>query len=371
MRKTLACPRRYTQGPGLLADLGQTVRPLGTKAIVLWDANVRAILGTATLEGLSRSNIEVSEFDFQGEATQKARGESARLISETGSDMIIALGGGKALDVAKGAAFDAQVGMVSCPTIASTDSPTSACSVWYDEDGNYEGFDIWPFNPDIVLVDTEVIVGAPAHTFIAGMGDALATWIEAEAVQKSRGKNFLGDHATIAALSMARVSFEIVTEFGPDALRDVEAHLVTPAVEKVVEANVLLSGIGFESVGLASAHDIGNLLSNFHECHAAGLMHGHKVAFGIAAQLCLDDEMEPHCRNEIIDFEIQLGLPVTFEDLGLAGISNERLSKIGDFCAAEGSLSSNHPFPISSARIVDAMRSADRLGQERKSRLGL
>ena len=50
----------------------------------------------------------------------------------------------------------AGIKMVTCPTIASNDSPTSAASVWYDENHNFVGFDCWPFNPDIVLVDTQV-----------------------------------------------------------------------------------------------------------------------------------------------------------------------------------------------------------------------
>lgn len=370
MKKILVAPRRYVQGPGVMAEVGQTVKPLGDKALVLWDATVREIVSESVLQSFSSESIEIEEYVFPGEATQQQRRAVAEAAEAFGAGSILAFGGGKVLDVAKGAAFDAKTAMVSCPTIASTDSPTSACSVWYDEEGNYEGFDMWPFNPDIVLVDTEVIVQAPVHMFVAGMGDALATWLEAEAVQKSRGMNFLGAHATMAALQWAKLSFDIVMEHGLDARRDVANHLVTPAVEKVVEANVLLSGVGFESVGLACAHDVGNLLSNFHECHAKGLMHGHKVGFGILTQLCLDDEMDVARRTEILDFEIALGLPVTLEELGLEGISEEKLKGIGDHCSAEGSLSSNHPFPVTSQSIVNAILAADALGRQRKEELG-
>ncbi len=369
MRKMLATPRRYIQGPGVMAELGQVVKPLGDRALVLWDELVCRVVSATVRESLSSKSIGVEECIFPGEATQQQRRIVAQAAKNCGANAIIAFGGGKALDVAKGAAFDARTAMVSCPTIASTDSPTSACSVWYDEQGNYEGFDIWPFNPDIVVVDTEVIAQAPVHTFVAGMGDALATWLEAEAVQKSRGLNFLGGHATLGALEWARLSFDTVMKHGLDARRDVANHLVTPAVEKVVEANVLLSGVGFESVGLACAHDVGNFLSNFHECHAKGLMHGHKVAFGILTQLCLDDEMEPRRKMDILDFEIALGLPVTLAELGLESISRERLKEIGDFCSAKGSLSSNHPFPVTSRSIVNAILSADAIGRQRKDEL--
>ena len=369
MKKTLVTPRRYIQGPGVIAELGQTVKPLGDKTLVLWDELVCGIVSQTVRESLQAASIEFAEHIFTGEATSEQRSLAAEAAKACGAQSIIAFGGGKVLDTAKGAAFDAKTAMVSCPTIASTDSPTSACSVWYDDEGNYEGFDMWPFNPDIVIVDTEVIVQAPVHTFIAGMGDALATWLEAEAVQKSRGLNFVGAHATMAALQWAELSFNTIMEYGLDALRDVSNHLVTPAVEKVVEANVLLSGVGFESVGLACAHDVGNFLSNFHECHAKGLMHGHKVGFGILTQLCLDDEMEPSRKMSILDFEIALGLPVTLEDLGLGSVPIERIREIGDACAAEGSLSSNHPFPITSQSIVNAILAADALGRERKEML--
>jgi len=368
MKKILVTPRRYIQGPGVLSQLGEAVQPLGNKIILLWDKMVRGILSESVLAGLQASSIEVEEYIFPGEATQQQRKLLAEAARKFGATAIVAMGGGKSLDVAKGAAFDANVAMVSCPTIASTDSPTSACSVWYEENGNYEGFDMWPFNPDIVIVDTSVIAQAPVHTFVAGMGDALATWIEAEAVQKSRGLNFVGGHSTLAALNLAKLSFEIITEFGLDAKRDVAQKLVTPAVEKVVEANVLLSGIGFESVGLACAHDIGNYLSNFEECHAKGLMHGHKVGFGILTQLCLDDEMSPVRRLEILDFEIAIGLPVTLEELGLQDAPEAKLREMCDFCAADGSLASSHPFPITSQGVLDAIYAADALGRERKGK---
>jgi len=369
MKKILVTPRRYIQGPGVMAELGQIVKPLGDKALLLWDELVRGIVSETVHETLRSESIEFEECIFPGEATLQQRRLVADEAKGCGAQSIVAFGGGKVLDVAKGAAFDARTAMVSCPTIASTDSPTSACSVWYDEQGNYEGFDTWPFNPDIVVVDTEVIVRAPIHTFVAGMGDALATWLEAEAVQKSRGLNFVGGHATMAALQWAELSFDTIMEYGLDARRDVANHVVTPAVEKVVEANVLLSGIGFESVGLACAHDVGNFLSNFHECHAKGLMHGHKVGFGILTQLCLDDDMEPWRRMEILDFEIAVGLPVTLADLGLESVPIERIKEIGDACSGEGALSSNHPFPITSQSIVNAILSADALGRERKETL--
>ncbi|MFV2070370.1 MAG: iron-containing alcohol dehydrogenase, partial [Pirellulales bacterium] len=245
----------------------------------------------------------------------------------------------------------------------------SGASVWYDAQHNFTGFDCWPFNPDIVLVDTQVIANGPVRAFVAGMGDGLSTWIEAEASHKSRALNIAGGHPTLAAMALARLCFDTLIEHGFDARRDVEQHLVTPAVDKVVEANVLLSGVGFESGGLATAHMIANLLSNVPECQQKELMHGEKVGFGIITQLCLDDEFDVDDKYAIVDFEVQLGLPVTFAELGLEGVARGRLEEIGQACAGEGSLCANHPFEVTAADVVDAMIAADALGRARQ-RLG-
>ena len=70
--------------------------------------------------------------------------------------------------------------------------------------------------------------------------------------------------------------------------------------------------------------------------------------------------------NKIVDFEIAIGLPVTFEDLGLKGVSRERLMKIGEICAGPVSLCQNHPFKVTPDSIVNAMIAADALGTARK-----
>lgn len=366
MKTVLIAPRKYIQGRGVLSELGDYLKMLGQKPLVLWDTCVKEIVAETVGASLQAAGLEMIDVEFQGEATADERARVTQIARESGADISVGIGGGKVLDVAKGVAVDAEIKMVTCPTIASNDSPTSAASVWYDEENNFVGFDCWPFNPDIVLVDTQVVANGPVRAFVAGMGDALATWIEAEAAFKSRAPNIAGGHPTMAAMAIARLCFETLIENGLDAKRDVEQNIVTPAVDKVVEANVLLSGLGFESGGLATAHMIANLLSNVPECKEIGLMHGEKVGFGIVTQLCLDDEFDVDHKYAVVDFATEIGLPVTFADLNLQGVTRDRLQEIGDICAGEGSLCHNHPFEVTAADVVDAMIAADALGRHRK-----
>lgn len=363
-KSVLIAPRKYVQGRGALRELGVYAQLLGRKAVILWDAFVKNAVADRVLPGMREAGIEVVDVVFGGESTHEEAGRVAEIIRQNGADMCIGIGGGKALDCAKAAGWEANVRMISAPTVASNDAPTSALSMWYDAKGNCTGYSCWPFNPDIVLVDSEVVSRAPVRSLVAGMGDALATWLEAHAAFKSRAATLAGGTPTMAAMALARLCFDTLMEYGVEARRAVEVQSLTPAVEKVIEANVLLSGLGFESGGLATAHMIANALPSYPECHH--LMHGEKVGFGILCQLCIDEDADVAEMNRIVDFEIAIGLPVTLADLNLLGADREKLQMLGDVCAGQGSLCENHVFKVSAASVIDAILAADALGSERK-----
>ena len=368
MNNVLISPRKYVQGRGALKELGSLISILGKKPLLLWDETVKSIVGETVLAGLKQANIEGVPVDFQGDCTRREVTRVVEIIKTSGADISIGIGGGKTLDTAKAAAIETGIRIVTCPTIASNDSPTSAASVWYDDDGNFTHFDCWPFNPDLVLVDSEVIAKAPVRTLVAGMGDALATWIEARVALETGAGNLAGGVSTMAAMAIAKLGYDVLMEHGVQAKLAAEAGVLTPSVEKVIEANILHSGLGFESGGLATAHMIANCLPSFPECHH--LMHGEEVAFGVICQLCLDIAVDMDEVYEAVDFEIEVGLPITFAELNLEGVDRSRLKSIGDVCASEGSLCQSHSFEVTSEVVVDAIIAADALGRQRKEILG-
>ena len=63
--------------------------------------------------------------------------------------------------------------------------------------------------------------------------------------------------------------------------------MVTAALVKTVEANTLLSGLGFESGGLAAAHAVHNGLTAVP--HTQAMMHGEKVNFGTLTRFAMED----------------------------------------------------------------------------------
>jgi glycerol dehydrogenase len=365
MIKTIVFPGRYVQGVGALDEAGKFIQSMGKKVLVVWDSVVCGLISDRLKASFDAAGLELHSFVFSGECSKNQRDIGIQKAHEIGAEVVVGAGGGKAVDLAKAIAFNVNARMVSLPTISANDAPTSACSVYYTDEGVIDGFDIWSRNPDLVLVDSQVVAGAPVRWLVSGIGDALATWFEAEAAFKARRQAFAGGYPTLSGMSMARLCYETLMDNGVEAVMDVENHVVTPALEKVIEANTLLSGIGWESGGLATAHTLGNNLTILPCTHPYS--HGEKVAFGLVTQLCLDEDIDPAEKMEVVDFMIQVGLPVTFEEIGMDGLSKDELMAAARTLTEPGNFVHNHVFPVTAFDLFSAMIKADAYGRSRKA----
>ena len=362
MLSVFSSPARYTQGRNATRALGAEMATLGLEGPVLIMAggSARRLLEATWRESLGDSGFEYSVWDFGGECTL-AEIERGRLqASEVGAKVIVGAGGGKLLDAARAVASDLKLPIVNCPTIASSDAPCSALSVIYTPDGAVEEYRIYARNPDLVLVDTEVVARAPARFLVAGMGDALATMLEARTCFEGRVKNMRGGGSTQSALALAQLCYRTLIADGAAAKLAVDSNAVTPAMERVVEANTLLSGLGFESSGLAAAHAIHNGLTAVPETHAH--LHGEKVAFGALTQLILEGKSRPEV-EELLTFSSEVGLPVSLAEVGLGNCSRETIDVIARRTVSPEETIHNQPFEVDSAMVADAIRTADSTGR--------
>ncbi|WP_214767506.1 MULTISPECIES: glycerol dehydrogenase [unclassified Exiguobacterium] len=359
-------PSKYVQGKNVIDRLGTYVSPFGDKALLIADDVVFKIVGQRIHDSFETEKIGIEQVDFSGEASRHEVDRITKQAKEADVRFVVGVGGGKTLDTAKAVSDELTVPVVIVPTIASTDAPTSALSVIYSDAGIFESYRFYKKNPDLVLVDTKLISEAPARFFASGIADALATWVEVRSVIAFGGKTMAGGRPTIAAEAIAKRCEEVLFEHGRLAYESVQAKVVTPALEAVVEANTLLSGLGFESGGLAAAHAIHNgftaLDGDIHH-----LTHGEKVAFGTLVQLAL----EQHSQEEIeryIAFYMDLGLPVTLEDVKLKDSSRDDILKVGEAATADGE-TIHDGFDVTAEEVADAIIAADRYSKAYQAKL--
>jgi glycerol dehydrogenase len=360
MVKIMIAPNRYVQGPGVLREIGQYISHLGRKIFFIGGPTSIGVIEKTAVRNLKDNGLDFHLESFSGECTRSSADELSSKAKDFGAQVIVGVGGGRAIDTAKAVSHELDLRLVIAPTIASNDAPCSALSVQYGDDHLLDRFLILRRSPDVVLVDSKVIAQAPVRYFVAGMGDALATWFEAFTCTKSSAKNLPGGVSTAAALTLARLCYDTLMEYGVSAKIAVDSKALTPAVERVIEANILLSGLGFESSGLAAAHGIHegvHVLEGAEKC-----LHGELVAFGTLAQLVLEnhDSAEIH---KVIDFNNAVGLPVCLKQLGVMDTTEKAVMKAAEVACMEGLTTHNSYFEINPEIILGAILGANALGE--------
>jgi glycerol dehydrogenase len=361
MNRIAAFPGKYIQGQGALKTLPDLIRSIGTKGLML-------VSKSGKNQILPKfSNPSITEFVdielFGGECTEEELERLGNIIQKTKLDLVIGMGGGKTIDTAKIAADRANIPVIIIPTIASTDAPCSGCAVTYTKAGVFEKVHYQRTNPSVVLVEMDIIASAPPRFLVAGMGDALATWFEASACSKTSSTNECGGISTLAGLNLAKLCYDVLLEHGLQAKLDNEQGKVTSSLHAITEANILLSGIGFESGGLAAAHAIHNGLTVLEETHE--YYHGEKVAFGVLAGLHLNSVNFKDI-EQVYSFCETIGLPTTLAGIGIVNSDIRKLTQVA-LKATEDSSSIHHEAcEVSPGKVIDAIIEADKMGNTRK-----
>ncbi len=352
--RIFAAPGTFVQAPGILKTAGPHLGRLGSRIFGVVDPNVWSDVEPALAEACQAEGLAWRAERFPGECTEATVANLAEAARAWQPAAIVAAGGGKSLDTGKLVGETLRLPTVMVPTIASTDAPTSRVAVLYNDAHAQVQVVRLRTNPALVLVDTAIIVKAPVRFLIAGMGDALSTWPEARANAAGGARTPLGGSQTRAALALAELCYRVVLQHGRQARADAEAGRVSPAFEAVVEANTLLSGLGFESGGLAACHALYAGLSALPA--GAAYMHGEKVAFGVVVQSLLEGWPEAE-RKELLDFYRDVGLPATLAAIGLKDATPADLRKVAEITCRPGAHIHNLPVPVSADGLIRVLES--------------
>ncbi|MFT0803390.1 glycerol dehydrogenase [Bacillus swezeyi] len=358
--KSVTSPKKFITGKRLLKNLNDYIQDFGDKAYIICDEFILDRAKKEAGDSVQTAGNQAVFEKFNYECTQEEIERNRELAREAGANIIVGIGGGKTLDTAKATAYYEKLPVVIFPTIASTDAPCTALAVIYKQNGAFDRYLFLPTNPDVVLADSEILSGAPARFFAAGIGDALATYFEARACYRSNGDNLVLMKPSTTGLGLARLCYDTLLENGVKAMQAVQRKVSTRAVEDTIEATIYLSGVGAESGGLAAAHAIHNGMTAVPALHKA--QHGEKVTFGLLAQLVLEnapaDELET-----VINFIKGVGLPLTLKDLGVDEFVEEEWRQVAEAACAEGDTMGNMPFPVTPDDVYNAIIAANAIAE--------
>ena len=349
--RVFGAPQRYLQGPGAIDAMGEYLARLGGSAALVADKTVMGLFGERIHNACAKAGVRCERVEFSGEIVPDEVERLSGLVRPMKLDFVIGCGGGKGIDAGKGVAHQLQRRVVTIPTAASTDAPTSKNYVLYDRSHRLLRVEHMPANPEVVVVDTQIIVTAPVPMFTAGIGDAIVKKFEVAQCMGAGGPNMFGARACAAAGALADLCYDTLRVHAQQALADVRAKRVSEAVERVVEATVLHSGLGFESGGLSVSHAMTRGLSAVRGARDA--LHGHQVAYALLVQLALEERPAGFI-EDMRRFFRDVELPGSLRELGMSDPTVEEMRAI-----AQGTMTAPHTrnfqHALSAADIADAV----------------
>jgi len=353
----------YVQGYGELKYISKYATQFGNSFMVIASKSrikdlgevVKASFGDGAKITFVESNSNCTRFEIN---------RIVEIAKENDSEVIIGMGGGKVIDTAKAVAGALKKRVIIVPTVAASDAATTRCAVLYNEDGSEDGEEVYASNPDVVLVDTEVIMRTPKRFMLAGMGDAMAKFVSAKTCYKSFQPSELGGQVTELAFSIAKLSRDLMFKHGELAMIALDQGVMTQDLNKIIELNVLISGIGCEVNGATTDHSFYagfTTLQNRKEI----MLHGEYVTFSTLATLVLEGAPKEEL-DKYFNFCTRVGLPVCLEDLNLDYMSEDDFRQVAEVVVECGP-ASHHPFEVTVGGAISAMKVADAIGKMYKA----
>lgn len=353
---SIRTPKAYVQEPGLRARAGDYIKPHAQVVRILTSPHAWQAVNPALVHSLERAGIRWERDDLGGECTAAAVARLQQNVKEQGAQAILAIGGGRVLDCAKTAADTLDnVAVITFSTLAATCAAWSPFAILYNDRGGHEKSLLLNNVPALVLVDSEVIAHSDVRYLKAGIVDALAKWYEFDPYQRQTPDRLALD----LKVSVAQDAVAVYTRWGDAAIAANRAKTVTPALEKVIEANIVLAGLA-NSVQDAMptpgvAHVIHDRLTHQPELH--DWLHGEKVGFSLLIQSLLErgENVEEGLLARLRQYESPLRLPALSGDR--AG-SIRRIAQEIHFPAASAA---NLPFAVTHEALARALLQTEKL----------
>ncbi|MEH1923735.1 iron-containing alcohol dehydrogenase family protein [Nostoc sp.] len=345
-------PAKVIRGSGVLQAAAAEIAYLGSRPLIVAGKSTLAISQENLQPILEAQQLHTVQASYGADCCEASLKSLQKTAKEHKADVIIGVGGGKALDTAKLVAHQLKLPVVTIPTSGATCAAWSALSNIYSEDGAFL-YDVGLSRcPDLLILDYDLIKTAPQHTLIAGIGDAIAKWYEA-----SVSSGHLQDTLIIAAVQQARVLRDILLQKSAAALKEPGSEVWREVVDATVLLAGVVGGLGGAQCRTVAAHAVHNGLTHI---SGHGSIHGEKVAFGILVQLRLEEMLQGNqlaasARQQLLKFYTEIGLPQKLSDLGLGNITLGELQTAAEIALIPNSDIHRLPFKVALEQLMAAM----------------
>lgn len=353
---------RYSVGPNAYDFFEEVLYPYGKKVAILGGEHALEKAKPSLLPALEKAGCTVTDCAVYGKNSTQAnvdRAKARKGFQE--ADVIVGVGGGRAIDTAKAVAYEMHKPVFVCPTVASNCAPTSALSVIYKENGALDHYVFLPSCPVHTFLNTEVIINSPRELFWAGIGDALSK--QCEVFMATEGKTL--PHTPLMGQVLAGACQEPLLQFGQQALEDFDAKRVSAAFSECVLDIIVTTGVVsnlttdrqyyYNSSGSHCFYNAYTVLP-YSDKH----LHGEVVSFG---NLCLEAYRGDDALLErFVQFNISVGLPVTLEQLDIR--SDKDLDTLCQHLPTSKMEWPNLTAPVSIERYKLAILKADEFGRK-------
>ena len=346
-------PRQVIRGTTALSASSRAIAALGSRPLLIGGEQTLATAAPFLQPVFNSQQLTPAQVSYSPDCSEISLQKLHQAVTAHSADLVIGVGGGKALDAAKLVAYQRQLKVITIPTSAATCAAWSALSNVYSQTGVFQYDVSLSACPDLLILDYNLVQTAPGRTLVAGIGDALAKWYEASVSSGTSEKTLI-----IGAVQQARILRDILLQKSAAAL----AQPGSLVWQEVVDATILLAGVigglGGAQCRTVAAHAVHNGLTHLPSSHAS--LHGEKVAYGILVQLRLEEMLQGNnlassARQQLLQFYKEIGLPTTLQDLSLDTVTVEQLQQAAVVACARGSDLHHLPFEVVPAQLMAAM----------------
>ena len=346
-------PGRVLRDERCLANSGEEIARLGDRPLLIGGNRTLGLIEPVLHPVLEAEKLVVQTANYSPDCAESSLLRLKTAARKHRANLIIGVGGGKALDMAKLVAHHCNLPIVTIPTSGATCAAWTALSNVYSEAGAFQ-YDVTLNRcPELLLLDYGIVRSAPQRTLVAGIGDAIAKWYEASVSSGNSTATLL-----ISAVQQARILRDILFQKSAIALDKPNSNEWREVVDATVLLAGVIGGIGGADCRTVAAHAVHNGLTHLLEAH--DVLHGEKVAYGILVQLRLEEmvqgnQLAASARKQLLQFYSEIRLPRTLEDLGLADMSLSQLRQVTTIATQPKSDIHRLPFTVSPEQLAAAM----------------